>query len=182
MVFIYLYLNISQSWLFDWNYYNASNCVTAFKIYTHHSYFKSLPVINTTEIHQHETSLKKLFKVRTEKVLTERCVRHQLVKVINEIPDIVKSKVHTHSYSGFKTYIKHFFLQKYETECNIRNCYVCNAWVVRLPHQILRITIACNTYYKPVANVLPFISHYNGYQHKRRTSECHNMWNIYHNV
>ena len=45
--------------------------------------------------------------------------------IYNTMPAIYKEKIFTHSFFGFKFFIKRKLLESYETVCNIRNCYVC---------------------------------------------------------
>jgi len=61
-------------------------------------------------------------------------VRHDFAKngisyrypvIFNTMPPSIKEKVFTHSFFGFKYYIKNSFIESYHTDCNIPHCYVC---------------------------------------------------------
>ena len=53
------------------------------------------------------------------------CITYKYHITIATIPDKFSEKIITHSIQGYKAYIKNSFLQAYNTECNIQNCYVC---------------------------------------------------------
>ena len=56
-----------------------------------------------------------------------RCgISYKFPKTFNEMPVIIKQKIDTHSYTGFKLYIKNKFLENYSSVCDIPNCYVCH--------------------------------------------------------
>ena len=56
----------------------------------------------------------------------KQCIRYELIHYLNELPNIITDKVHTHSSKGFSLYIKQYLLNPYENSCRIPNCYVCN--------------------------------------------------------
>ena len=55
----------------------------------------------------------------------ERSLRYVIVKTINDSSRSIIEKVNTHSFNGFTSYAKKYFLSNYHTECTINNCYVC---------------------------------------------------------
>ena len=56
------------------------------------------------------------------------CIRHRIPDLINEnyLPEIVMTKINSHSFKGFSQYAKNHIINNYETDCKIVNCYVCN--------------------------------------------------------
>ena len=56
----------------------------------------------------------------------DKCIRHHLPVVINNLKADILNKVDTHSLYGFVFYIKRIWLNEYITECVEPNCYVCN--------------------------------------------------------
>ena len=54
------------------------------------------------------------------------CLRFDLPGAINTMPTQIKEKFYTHSYHGFITYVKNFFINDYEQECILPNCYICS--------------------------------------------------------
>ena len=63
--------------------------------------------------------------LNVKKEVFKLTIRFSLPELLKEIPTIIKSKVYTHSYDGFKNYIKKYFIKKYNEECTIINCFVC---------------------------------------------------------
>ena len=69
----------------------------------------------------------KLFVNLVHHSFAKLCIRHELIRLLNETPNIIKDKVHTHSQIGFFIYIKQYFINTYEITCQIVNCYTCNS-------------------------------------------------------
>ena len=57
----------------------------------------------------------------------ENSLRYCLIKQLNreKCSILITAKVHTHSYQGYKIYIKHNAIDHYSVDCNIFECYVC---------------------------------------------------------
>ena len=64
----------------------------------------------------------------TNKKYTRTCIRHLIPKLKNEeyLPEIILTKLDTHSPKGFTTYVKKHILSTYDPICHIINCYTCN--------------------------------------------------------
>ena len=91
-------------------------------------YFNNFEIMPASDLHQHNTRGKeKLIVSRVSHTYAKKCIRHELVKLINETPDIIMDKVHTHSLFGFSMYVKKNLITKYEITCQVENCYVCNS-------------------------------------------------------
>ena len=56
---------------------------------------------------------------------TEKCMRYFVPTLLHDTQDCITEKLFTHSIHGFTIYTKNCFLEKYETECQIINCYIC---------------------------------------------------------
>ena len=58
---------------------------------------------------------------------TENSLRYCLIKQLNreKCSILITAKVHTHSYQGYKIYLKHNAIDHYSVDCNIFECYVC---------------------------------------------------------
>lgn len=52
-------------------------------------------------------------------------LRYRIPKTFNDSPASIKDKILTHSFHGFKQYVKQHFLSMYGEQCTIVNCYVC---------------------------------------------------------
>ena len=58
--------------------------------------------------------------------LLETGIRSAIPLIRNKLPDIVTSKLYTHSLNGFATYLKTYLITQYTDTCTVTNCYVCN--------------------------------------------------------
>ena len=58
--------------------------------------------------------------------LAETSVRCYIPNFIEDMPNIILDKIHTHSLHGFSRYTKRYFIERYQSQCLIRNCYVCS--------------------------------------------------------
>ena len=65
-------------------------------------------------------------KVNIELIRTS--IKYILTHLLNTSDEAthITGKVHTHSFYGYKLYLKNSMLQKYNDDCTTRNCYVCN--------------------------------------------------------
>ena len=85
--------------------------------------------IFTTSISNHHYGTRNRDLIKTPVPRTSSAtetVRHYLPKFIINVPDLIKEKIHTHSFKGFTHYAKMFFVESYSSECHIVNCYICN--------------------------------------------------------
>ena len=91
-------------------------------------YFRNFPLFQNSSIHDYNTRGRgNIFITRTSRIYVDQCIRHQLIHNLNDTPDMIKDKVSTHSIQGFSNYIKIYYLEKYENECHLPNCYICNS-------------------------------------------------------
>ena len=90
-------------------------------------YMQKWPLITNNEIHQYNTRIARdLHTFRYYHTFARKSLRHYLVQTINNTPDNVFSKFGTHSLNGFSNYAKLNFINNYQDECNIQNCYICS--------------------------------------------------------
>ena len=91
-------------------------------------YFNSMSVVPSGNIHEYNIRSKdKFFVRRVNHSFAKLCIRYELVQYLNKMPKNVIDKVHTHSFRGFCSYTKEYFINSYELLCQIRNCYICNS-------------------------------------------------------
>ena len=59
--------------------------------------------------------------------LQKSSLKYVLSKLMNEENGCISitSKVHTHSFQGYKRYVENVILKDYSDICLIRNCYIC---------------------------------------------------------
>ena len=75
------------------------------------------------EIHHHYTrETSSIFIPRVNHDYAQKHIRHNLIQIINDTPNIIVDKIHTHSLRGFLNYIKVFIFGNYEDHCHVSNC------------------------------------------------------------
>ena len=90
-------------------------------------YFQHFPLNYIYEVHDHFTRAQNEFHIRrTSHEFAKKSLRYLLPNTLNNTPNNIMDKVHTHSQQGYTTYIKNIYLNTYQRTCLIRNCYVCN--------------------------------------------------------
>ena len=89
-------------------------------------YFNGISLIQVGDIHDHITRNRNDFYIqRIYHQFAEKSIRHSIFHTINDAPELIRSKVNTHSFQGFSNYTKTFFVRQYSDQCQITNCYVC---------------------------------------------------------
>ena len=53
-------------------------------------------------------------------------ISYKFPSCFNNIENCIKEKIDTHSFSAFKTYVKNRFIERYNINCHLTNCYICN--------------------------------------------------------
>ena len=90
---------------------------------------QTLPFHCNRETHEYNTrSRNHIHRGKASHTFAFKSLRHNLPLVVNDtIPEIIE-KIDTHSLHGFAGYIKYQYtgIDKYNEECNIENCYICN--------------------------------------------------------
>ena len=98
--------------------------------YTHRmlpSYLLDIPLVNNTVMHNYNTRQRTdMHQPFARHEYAKKCLRYDLPRIINNTPNIILDKVHTHSLQGFSWYIKQYIIQNYQEECFIENCYICS--------------------------------------------------------
>jgi len=79
----------------------------------------------TSEIHRYGMRRNK-FSIPVIRHDFAKCgIRYKISILFNNMVDIVKEKIYSHSFQGFKNYVKNRMIKDYPVECNIENCYIC---------------------------------------------------------
>ncbi len=79
-----------------------------------------------SNIHTHNTRNKnKLHRAHVKHSYAKKCLRHSFPKTIETTPNLEMDKIHTHSLQVFIKYAKNIFIQKYNENYDIQNCYIC---------------------------------------------------------
>ena len=87
-------------------------------------YFLKWKFTSNSDIHLYNTRQKdSLTYVRTKTKFAEKCIHFEIPKLINSTDTLILQKNYTHSFRSFC--IKNSYINAYEYECKIENCYVC---------------------------------------------------------
>ena len=88
------------------------------------SYFQLINFEHRQDIHGYNTRAKNLLQIaKINTKLAESSLMYFIPQIINNIPEIIIDKIFTHAFSF---YIKNYFINMYENQCRIDNCYICN--------------------------------------------------------
>ena len=90
------------------------------------NYFQSFGFAIRSDIHEYNTRNKNALEtIETNTKLASNCIRHAIPKIINNTQVEVIENISTHSLDGFTWYIKQKFINSYEADCTVPNCYIC---------------------------------------------------------
>ena len=90
-------------------------------------YLQSFVFNRRSDVHSYETRNK--LALNTNKVNTksaEQSITNVTPKLINDTPSIITDKIFTHSLQGFTSYAKQYYINLYNNECQIDDCFICN--------------------------------------------------------
>jgi len=106
--------------------------IQALKFYYKHcqgelpQFLQSFNFQNRSDIHNYDTRNRtNIVTIKTTLKQTDKCLRNFVPILINQMPNIITSKLATHSLQGFLIYVKNYFITNYEIECTIPACYIC---------------------------------------------------------
>ena len=88
------------------------------------SYFLHNSFLSRLE-HRYETRDGSYQLPRLSHKFAENCIRYQLPSLLNQKVKCIIDKVNTHSEFGYALYIKNIYINNYQENCTIDNCYVC---------------------------------------------------------
>jgi hypothetical protein len=92
------------------------------------AYFQTDIFIKSESVHRHNTRSANTFRIpRIKHEYARNSIQYIIPIAYNNSPLLIRSKIYTHSISGFINYIKHYFISNYSSSCIIRNCYVCQS-------------------------------------------------------
>ena len=65
------------------------------------------------EVHSHDTrDNNKIYTYKVKHAFAQKCLRHSLPLLLNNLPEIVKEILISHSTQGFAKYVKLYFFYK----------------------------------------------------------------------
>ena len=61
------------------------------------------------------------------KTRSKDCIRYYIPSLLLITPSCITDKIYSHSYHGFSSYIKKFYINEYQEFCTLPDCFVCNS-------------------------------------------------------
>ncbi len=90
-------------------------------------YLLNMPFQPNLTIHSYNTRNRNQVHLgRPAHTFAQKSLRFKLPTLVNNTVPEILGKIETHSLKGFSGYIKHRYLEAYQAECQLVNCYVCN--------------------------------------------------------
>jgi len=87
----------------------------------------NLQITPNSEFHNYETRHRNdIHLQRFRYKYTKNCIRYKISEYINNLPDIVTSRIHSHSIAFISQQYKILLIEEYRIICQIPHCYVCN--------------------------------------------------------
>ena len=82
---------------------------------------------------------------RVEHSFAHSSIQFSILKFINNAPNIIASKIFTHSYWGFSNYITTYLNENYMSDFASKNCYVCTCLLLLnfLPLHFMVLVVSC---------------------------------------
>jgi hypothetical protein len=82
--------------------------------------------IKNVNIHNYPTRTRNDYCLpRVKHEFGKTSIRYKAPFIFNSMNSLIKDKIYTHSFSGYKQYIKTTFINSYNRTCTIQNCYSC---------------------------------------------------------
>ena len=90
-------------------------------------YFHSGIFVKTRNLHDHHIRQSNKFQLPLVKhEFAKSTIQFKISKFFNNIEPSIKNKIYSHSFDGFKRYVKVGIISQYPIDCDIRNCFICN--------------------------------------------------------
>lgn len=83
--------------------------------------------LKRSEFHNHFSRRQNDYNIpRIKHEFARQSIRYKAAVTFNSMTTNFRVKIDTHSFIGFKHYIKRSMIDSYATDCHIENCYICN--------------------------------------------------------
>ena len=90
-------------------------------------FLQSFSLVTHADTHSYNTRNRfRLVPNITRTAMAQMCIRNGIIQIVNSTEDNILQKIYTHCLQGYKKYIKLRFLENYQSQCYLLNCYVCN--------------------------------------------------------
>ncbi len=89
------------------------------------NYLQKLPFIKITSLREHDTrSQHNIHQMKSNHEYAKNCLGYNIPMELNDSPPKIRNIIYTHSLHEFAGYVKLGFLQSYQEDCTIQNCYI----------------------------------------------------------
>jgi len=89
-------------------------------------YFYSGIFTKNSELHEYSTrGLNNYQYPNLKHEFMKETLRYRIPKTFNCTPPLIKDKISTHTIKAFSKYVKNYFIERYNINCTIPNCYIC---------------------------------------------------------
>ena len=89
--------------------------------------FQAITFPRAADTHDHNTRIHHTLTLPYYKhTFSKLSINYAIPSAVNSLDPAISDKFCTHSFKGFCVYTKQFIIKKYETICQIVNCYSCN--------------------------------------------------------
>ena len=86
--------------------------------------FHSGIFVKTRNLHEHHIRQSNKFQLPLVKhEFAKSTIQFKISKFFNNIEPSIKNKIYSHSFDGFKRYVKVGIICQYPIDCDIRNCF-----------------------------------------------------------
>jgi hypothetical protein len=88
-------------------------------------YFNSFSCNTNRDTHYYRTRTTSIVSARVNHEFAKHSLKHSLIILLNQTPNIITDKITTHSYHGFSSYVKNYYINTYTNVCYNSTCYIC---------------------------------------------------------
>ena len=90
-------------------------------------YFLHLNTVTGALTHNYNTRFRNNARqIQLKYGFLRKCLYYEIARVANNTLSNIIKKVHTHSFTGYVSYIKSHMLKMYPKNCHLENCYICS--------------------------------------------------------
>ena len=86
-------------------------------------YFLDNLFVKVNSVHTRSLRTSDMYRIpRLRHEFARNSISYSATNAYNNCPEIIRTKINTHSMKGFANYIKHYYLGSYQSLCTVRNC------------------------------------------------------------
>ena len=97
-------------------------------VYCHNQlpfYLQAFVLTYRYDVHNYDTRNKLCLNTNKVNIKSAENALRNVTRLINNTPSIIIEKIFSHSLQGFVLYAKQYYINLYNFECSVQNCYIC---------------------------------------------------------